>query len=219
MTTNYIDFHTHNSSPHSHVFVVDPREQTIPDNFFILGAHPWYLNELDLAEVKSLISKQFKNPHFFGMGEIGIDLSKEIDPAVQKKIMLDFIDYAISLNIKNIIIHCVRAYSEMIAIIKTYKKHKLNFIFHDYNASPEITENLAELGCFFSIGAKLLGPKNKIYKSVSLIPVNKLFFETDDQSKITIEQIYHEASEKLEISLADLQNQIANNFQKIKPQH
>jgi TatD DNase family protein len=207
------DFHTHCEKDNS-IHSVDPRYSVNTKQKYIYGPHPWYLNELDLNRVESVIRANHQKNEFFGIGEIGIDRCIEICPLEQTTVFERFLKLAIELETKNIVIHCVRAYSDILAVLKR-NKYNGNIIFHDFNANNETLKQLEKFNCYFSIGARLYSKNAKILETIKVIPLERLLFETDDQQKFQIEDIYQKACEVLDINAATLNSQMQSNLSKL----
>ena len=57
---------------------------------------------------------------------------------------------------------------------------------------------------------------NKVFKS---LPLSKIFFETDEGQRGDIVTVYQKAADILDMSLAELEQQIENNFRALFPKH
>lgn len=207
------DFHTHSEKDNS-ILSVDPRYSVNTKQNYIYGPHPWFLNELDLNRVESVIRANHHKNEFFGIGEIGIDRCIETCPLEQTTIFERFLKLAIKLEIKNIVIHCVRAYSDILAVLKR-NKYNGNIIFHDFNANKETLKQLEKFNCYFSIGARLYSKNAKFLETIKVIPLERLLLETDDQEKFQIEDIYQKTCEILDINAANLISQMQSNLSKL----
>ena len=110
---------------------------------------------------------------------------------------------------KPLIIHCVRAYSDLLNH-KKGNKSGLPWIIHGYRGNLETILSLIKHDFYFSVGEQLLNDKAKhdIFRS---IPTGRLFLETDD-SEISIAEIYSLASRVLKMDENELTQIIANNF-------
>ena len=82
---------------------------------------------------------------------------------------------------------------------------------HGFNGSAQLAMQLVEKGFHLSVGGLLLDSKSKVSQALSIIPISRLFFETDSSS-VDIKRLYQAASDKLSITMEDLQIQIVKNF-------
>ncbi len=209
----YIDIHTHKINSSKDVISL---VNIFPDDFYniqknikySIGIHPWYINETKIKSELDIIRKSLKNENITAIGEIGLDRSKP-NFELQKKIFIQQAKFAQAVN-KPIIIHCVKAYSELISIIK---KHKLTVpkIIHAFNSSKETAEQLIKHGCYLSFGKILFDSSSKTSEIFADIPDDKIFFETDI-SDIKIEGIYGKAIETKRVKLEFLKEKIYNNY-------
>lgn len=115
---------------------------------------------------------------------------------------------------KPLIIHNVKATAD---ILKLHKKHrpKQAWIIHGFNGSVEEARQLTDQKCYLSVGESIFYPNRKITKSISSIPLDYLFLETDTSEK-TIQQIYEKAAELLNLPIDQLKEQIFANFARLK---
>jgi TatD DNase family protein len=113
---------------------------------------------------------------------------------------------------KPLILHCVKAWDELIEISSWYPVVK---ILHGYNGSPQLTDRLLKHGFLFSIGQGILNADSKIQKSLQLIPISSIFCETDT-SDVFIQNIYTGLSASLKISTEDLRETIFHNFTRLR---
>ena len=94
---------------------------------------------------------------------------------------------------KPVIIHCVKAYSELLEILKKYNI-KIPSIIHCFNENEQIAEQLMNYKICFSFGKSILNAESKAAKVFKQLPPDRVFFETDD-SELSISDIYKKAAE------------------------
>jgi TatD DNase family protein len=110
---------------------------------------------------------------------------------------------------KPVIIHCVGAFQELIALKKELKLN-IPLIVHGFSKSAEQAKQLVENGFYLSFGKYLI--QNPGLKEVLLsVPNDRIFLETDVLD-FNIADIYKLAAEYKAIDLVVLQNIIKNNF-------
>lgn len=115
---------------------------------------------------------------------------------------------------KPLIIHCVKALNE---IIELHKKSNpsVPWIFHAYNGSPELTEQLHDKNFLFSFGKAILHSDSKVAQSLKMLPLEKIFFETDEYEG-TVEEIFRRGSELKGLNIEVLKQAVWENFNKIE---
>ena len=128
----YIDIHTHkqHSKTASIVNCLSNFSQLPASGFYSVGIHPWYINketEKQFIELTA-ISQQAK---VLAIGECGLDKVCKTDFALQQPYFIKQIQLAHTLH-KPLIIHCVRAYNEVMQIL-AQQKVQVPVIFHGFN--------------------------------------------------------------------------------------
>lgn len=208
----YIDFHTHQTKQNRNIqirniFAQNLRHST-PEFLFSAGLHPWHIGKVNPGECFIAMESSAMQVNMLAIGECGLDRSISTDFALQEKYFFEQIKIA-EEHCKPLIIHCVRAYSDLLRIKKEMKSD-IPWIIHGYRANLETTLNLLSRGFYFSVGEKLLKDvaKQDILKT---IPLERLFLETDD-SEIPIQKIYLFAAQILKIDEELLAEAIHNNF-------
>jgi TatD DNase family protein len=174
-----------------------------------VGLHPWHIKAENLNSDLNLVEVAVQNKNVFAIGETGIDKAKDIDLELQRKAFMHQIEIAKSVN-KPLIIHCVKAYDELLSDRKN-SQHNQPWIFHWFNAAPQTAFDLIGKGCYLSFGIMLFKEESKALKAFQQIPIESVFFETDDVD-ISITEVYEKAARLKNISIETLQNQIEHNF-------
>lgn len=185
------DFHTHHAAEELEGgYKVKSILNTFPENYlstkdrytgglFSCGVHPWYSeNAEERLEILKAIAA---DEQIVFVGEIGLDKSKGPDLQTQVEVFKAQIKLAESLR-KPLVIHCVKAWDELIALYKEYQT-SVPWVIHGYRGNVEQTKRLSRLGFKFSIGAKF----NE--ESVKQMPLDSIFCETDE-SNVSICKVY-----------------------------
>lgn len=211
----YIDFHTHHDYDPEIIQIRNIFAQDFagkqPNGFFSVGLHPWHLIECDQDKALANISDAASAKNMLMVGECGLDKKIKVDFAIQKMAFQKQIELA-ELFYKPLIIHCVKAYNELITL-KKVSKPTFPWIIHGFNGNHETLESLLQHHFYFSIGERLLKNDSKS-ELLRMIPRDRLFLETDDQD-ISIQKIYFFAAKILGIAEKELQEQIIRNFKLI----
>jgi len=87
-------------------------------------------------------------------------------------------------------------------------------IWHGWNQKPELASQLLPFPIYFSFGKQVLHPESNSAKWLTICPINRVFFETDD-SELKIESIYQSASLSLQLPVARLAEQVVKNWNAI----
>ncbi len=207
----FIDIHTHNKIQKNFALInlfPDDISEISEKNFYSAGIHPWKVTKINISKQLSVIENTAKQKNILAIGEIGLDKFHP-DFELQKDVFLNQLHIAETLK-KPVLIHCVKAYSELLEILK---KENLNIpvIIHRYSGNITIAKELIKFGCYFSFGHELFNEKSKTPKVFKKIPAENIFLETDD-ADISIEKIYEKAGEIKEISTENINKQILSNF-------
>jgi TatD DNase family protein len=213
--TIYIDIHTHHYIENDviHILNLSPNNTTIPlDIFFSIGLHPWFINEKNINSELEYLRKNISNKNMLAIGECGLDKSIDIPLQIQESIFIEQLKIA-EQNKKTIIIHCVKAFNEVIRI-KNELKLSVPFIIHGFNNNKQILEQLLKNGFYISFGKALLNGNSNASKFISMVPLEKIFLETDD-ADISIKIIFEAAAKQLQIDTEKLKEQIYTNFNNV----
>jgi TatD DNase family protein len=223
----FVDVHTHCRNASAGVISVSNFSQkdfekgnfTEGSLLASVGLHPWFLTkenfENDFEKLTQLVHEQ----HVVSIGECGLDKLKGEDLAFQTTAFEAQIRLAESVS-KPVVIHCVRAFGEVVAVKKRLKP-TVPLIIHGFNKNEKVLAELLRHGFFISIGASILSKKESNTEGSSFegmmqkIPLDRLFFETDDVENVEISTIYEAASEMLNLELSYLKSIIYDNFRKV----
>lgn len=197
-----IDIHTH------HLLENVEHLQFLDDRDFV-GLHPWFINGETYLEDFKKVSERHRLNNIAFIGETGLDkLKSTVDFELQKKVFLDHLQLSIELN-RPLVIHCLKAHQEFLAILKEYK-FKGKFLIHDFSGSESDMKKYLEYNAYFSFGRSLFREQSKAQKVFKKTPLDRIFLETDDDKKIMIKQVYAEANKLMNRS--DLEVIILKNF-------
>jgi TatD DNase family protein len=177
--------------------------------YFSTGLHPWFIKAGSMEKNLEWIEKQAGNSHVLAIGEIGFDKIIDVPWEDQTYTFERQLALAEKLN-KPVIIHCVKAYNELI-VYRNTSDQKIPWIFHWFNASAEIAHELIRRNCYLSFGHMLFYKNSKAFRIFKGIPVGSVFFETDDTG-YKIRDIYDQAAMLKGMPLSSLIQQIHDNF-------
>ena len=188
---------------------MDEVELINENGIYTIGIHPWKADSHDISYQIDSLKKFLESTSVIGVGEVGLDKLRGPSIEVQRRIFIQQVDIAYSLK-KPIIIHCIKAWDELLAVKKNYD-NSIPWAIHGFNGSEQLARQLVHSGFFLSIGSSILSENSKTSKSLGSIPTNRLFLETDTK-EISIEELHLRASKILKISSHNLEEQIFKNF-------
>ena len=115
------------------------------EKYFSVGIHPWDADlEISFSEFEGMI----QNQNCLAIGECGLDKLKGPDLEIQKTIFISQLDLAVKYQLP-VIIHCVKAFDELIEICKPYYS-KVSLIIHGFNKSSQLAKQLIDKGVYIS---------------------------------------------------------------------
>lgn len=214
-----IDIHTHTLCHDPEVKEIQVMDSTLPSGlafpsskYFCYGLHPWHVDEVDHDNFFDRLKSFVQRPGFFALGEVGLDRSRTENFELQMEVLKRQLDFAKRFRIPRIVFHCVRAYSDIIPLMKDFHP-STKFLFHDFNGNKETVEQLLRAGdCYFSFGARLFDSNSTAVKTINDIERERIFFETDDQPDKTIKDIYALGAQLLDLAPNELETQLLRNF-------
>ncbi|MBO2523247.1 MAG: hypothetical protein CW336_05225 [Bacteroidetes bacterium] len=219
----FIDIHTHIDNQ-SVIKIVDENGIRI---FETVGIHPWELDRhFDWSEAEwrnPFFEKAFGNGGFLdklemtaAIGEVGLDKAHKDTFDKQIEVFEEMIKLSESYR-KPMIIHCVRAYSEIIAMRKTTKA-TMPWVIHGFNSSVETMRQLLKHDMYISLGEILYRNESQAVEILNDIPLERLFLETDVSGR-DIKDVYAKASTLMNCEVDFLCKQIFENYGRLETAH
>jgi TatD DNase family protein len=218
--TIFWDVHTHQSITHQKdevkIFNIFPNQKLNINSFanssqsevyFSVGLHPWHIQSDWQSEFQNVFEIA-QMPHCVAIGECGLDRAIQTPFEIQLEIFVEHIQLSESIQ-KPLIIHCVRAYPDIISIYKKFKI-KQKWILHGFNGNQIISKqllNYTHIKLSFGKGLWM----SKIQEVFRELPLEKCLFETDDAT-LTIQEVYQKASMIRNIPLEKLKESIQRNI-------
>ena len=212
--TKFINLHTHQFSNLSDVIEVVNQypwefDASIPN--YSIGIHPWYIDENRLENDLEIIKEKLQLSECLALGECGLDKRIEIPMELQISVFKKQLEI-VKLTNKPIVLHCVAAFDELIAIKKELKISN-PMLIHGFSKNEQVAKSLLNNGFYLSFGKYLLRNPD-LEKVFTFAPENQILLETD-----TIEESIHEVYEKAAsikgISIEDMKTIVFTNFSKI----
>jgi len=216
----FIDLHTHSDRIEKGIVTVRniyPGESFAAfsgRNFYSMGLHPWHIkSEEENNELLRMIEEALDFDHVCFIGECGLDKNSPNDFEEQKRVFHAQAIMAEEFE-KPLIIHCVKAYNE-IQEFRNEIHPNMPWIMHGYNSSIEQSVQMAKMGIMFSFGENLYRPNSKAVESFRHLPLEKIFFETDEYDG-DVECMYEKGAELKNIPVENLIEAVWNNFSRVE---
>lgn len=182
---------------------------TLNGRYFSIGVHPWYIDKQNIDYAFQFLNTAKAHPKLLAIGECGLDTCIKLPMPLQ----IDIFTRQIALSEcseKPLIVHCVRAFSEILHLKKRLNP-KQAWIIHGFNGKPTLAEQFIKHDCYLSFGAALLRPDSHAGRALQTVPANRIFLETDT-AEAPISQIYAAAARIRGIENTILREQIFSNF-------
>ncbi|MFV8270032.1 TatD family hydrolase [Flavobacterium sp. GT2N3] len=207
----FFNLHTHKSTIQPNVIEIVnqyPQEfdATIP--YYSIGIHPWFIVEEQIESDLLIIESKLNEANCLAVGECGLDKRTEIPMELQQMVFEKQLLLAQQYQ-KPVVIHCVAAFQEVIAL-----KKKLNIsvpmLIHGFSKKTQVAKQLVDTGFYISFGKYLLlnTELEVVFRSV---PNNRFFLETDTVEE-GIEAVYELAAKYKGISVKEMQQLVNGNF-------
>lgn len=212
--TKFINLHTHKFSNLSDVIEVVNQypwefDASVPN--YSIGIHPWYVDENRLETDLKIIKEKLQLTGCLALGECGLDKRIEIPLDLQISVFKQQLELVKETQ-KPIVLHCVAAYDEVIAIKKEMKIEN-PMIIHGFSKNEQVAQSLLKNGFYLSFGKYLLRNPD-LEKVFTFAPENQILLETDTIEE-SIYQVYEKAAAIKGISVEQMKAIVFSNFSKI----
>jgi TatD DNase family protein len=210
----YFNLHTHSSAERHSISIQNVHSSFLhvpATGYYSIGVHPWYLNEETVRDQMRELRIAIDQPNILAIGECGLDRMTTADFELQKRYFIEQIKIANDVS-KPLIVHCVRAHEDALHILKKYN-NRVPVLFHGYNKDLDLAEKIIAAGHYLSFGHSLLSSaiNQEVFKA---LPLERTFLENDDSS-LSIEQVYAEATRIKEVDVNLLLHQIHQTAQAV----
>ncbi|MEH3115073.1 TatD family hydrolase [Pedobacter terrae] len=213
---DFLDIHTHKVATQNGVISIQSLSLT-HDIFLAMpktkpisvGLHPWFAKIDHLDQQMKYLSVVANQTNVKQIGECGLDRLRGENLDNQIIILEKQIELAERIN-KPLILHCVKCFSELIAI-KDRLKVKVPMIIHGFNKNEELGKQLLDKGFLLSFGLTALKENSGTTKLIQ--STSNFFLETDD-ADISIEEIYQAAAILKKCTVDELKARIFTDWNK-----
>ena len=141
------------------------------------GAHPWYIDNLSEDWEGKLV--EYLDKSFSTVGEIGLD--RTVDGNIKKQIDVFERQLQIARDKKRAVsIHCRKSWDILTPILKRYKTAEFNILIHSFSGSPEVINQLNDIGVYYSFSGSITNLNNlRALEAVKYAPLDRILIETD----------------------------------------
>ena len=209
----YYDIHTHQPAVGlEDIAIVNKiigkgqEERSLPGQWCSVGIHPWYIN--NVQEQLSCLESVVLSPSVVAIGEAGLDKLTETSLKIQQDVFLEQAALAERVG-KPLVIHCVKAWSELVAARKSVKPH-MPWVIHGFRGNAELALQLTAQGFYLSFG-EYFNPQ-----ALQVVWPRCLFAETDDR-EVDIRSVYRTMASSLQIPLEEFAATLEKNVRNVFP--
>ena len=210
----FFNLHTHQYTGSSGVLELVnqyPAEFAAAIPTYSIGIHPWTIVAENVTTELQIIEHQLPFENCLALGECGLDKRIEVPFDLQLEVFEKQLLLAQKYH-KPVVIHCVAAFQETIAL-KKQLGISVPMIIHGFSKSEELARQLIDNGFYLSFGKYLL--RNPELESVfKTVPNDRFFLETDTIEE-GIREVYQLAAKYKSIDLETLKQTINTNFKKV----
>ncbi len=213
----FLDIHTHQTKQEQEVVAI--QSLSLSESTFLampkikpisIGIHPWYGKLEELPKNMKYLSVLARQENVKLIGECGLDKLKGETMESQLQMLEAQVTLAEELQ-KPLILHCVKAFDELIALKKRLQP-SVPMIIHGFNKKHEMAQQLINQGFCLSFGAAILKSEEVVF---ALEKIDQPFFLETDESEVDIQDIYIKVAEIKKISLDELKDIIFANWKKM----
>jgi len=212
---DFIDIHVHGGTPSSGIFILESlmaHESKIPAAIagvaFTYGIHPWFLNESNYKQLIISVESLISHPDIIAIGEAGFDRLRGPSPELQRRAFEDQIIISEKIR-KPVVVHCVRAWDELLAVHKRLKP-EMSWLIHGYRGNVKLATQLISKGMYLSFWFDFV-LRSGSGDLLRHLPTDRIFLETDG-ADVDIKNIYDKVASDLDLSVDELKSIILKNF-------
>lgn len=214
---DYIDIHVHGGHPVPGIFILEAlmaHEGRYPERTdgaaFTYGIHPWYLTEDNYVEQLKLVEEITPGPEIIAIGEAGFDRLRGPSMELQTDVFESQVIISERLR-KPLIIHCVRAWDELLASHKKLRP-SMPWMIHGFRGKIRQADQLFSKGLWISVWFEYsLRPESSaLFSSIS---GERIFLETDG-ADVDIRDIYKKVSGDMKIPVGELKSRLISNYKR-----
>ncbi|MBQ2969761.1 MAG: TatD family hydrolase [Bacteroidaceae bacterium] len=202
------DIHTHHHPKEAGTAIVQLTPNDFaprPGHYYSVGLHPWDITgnwEVQLGKLAVMAL----HPQVVMIGETGIDKKNgSASIALQTEVLHEQVRLS-ELVHKPLIIHCVKAVDELLAIRKETKA-TLPWVLHGFRGGTKQYEQLKRAGIYVSVG------EHYNEEFVKEVPLTDILLESDES--YGIDTIYELVNNDMAMDETDLRQRVWLNIRHI----
>ena len=153
-----------------------------PRLFASAGVHPLYSDKpCDWAELR----RAGEHPKCVAWGELGLDNHYDKPPAAQQRAILEeqlahIIRWSNEGLAKPIIVHCRKAFADLVPILTATGLPGERFVFHCFTGDSNDVRMALDIGAYISFTGVLTFPgAPDVRAAAKIVPIDRLMVETD----------------------------------------
>ena len=212
---DYIDIHTHGSGRIAGIYAIENlmaheirTPQDIPEQACTYGIHPWHLSNNTIDHLLKSVYAVGGHTNMVAIGEAGFDKLRGPSIDLQRRAFENQVIVSEEI-MKPVVIHCVRAWDELLPVHKRLKP-KMPWLIHGFRGNLELARQLLSKGMYLSFWFDFV-IRPEASGLLKQLPIDRIFLETDG-ADIDIRSIYEKVSTDLAISVDDLKRVMSDNF-------
>lgn len=180
------------------------------ENLYSIGIHPWSTDSLKLSdkEIAETIEFHLSQKNCVALGECGLDKIRGAEINRQIELFKLQLDLAYKFN-KPIIIHCVKAFNELITLRKEFRNGI--WISHGFRGKKDLALSLERNNIKLSFGTHLLRDA-QVQEAFCALNMQNVFLETDEQDPSDIYKLMEHAADLKNVSLDAFKQILQNNI-------
>jgi len=161
---DFIDIHTHEIESEENILSISnislPCKEIPKKKYLSIGLHPWNTENFDHDRIKNELEQFAVWQNVLSIGECGLDRS--IKTPINQQVAAFYIHLNVAKKVeKPLIIHCVRAYSDLLEILKK-EKFCGKLILHHFNGNKQQLDRFLQYNVFFSFSKQQLNRNSKL---------------------------------------------------------
>ncbi|NQW30821.1 MAG: TatD family hydrolase [Ignavibacteria bacterium] len=213
----YVNVHCHHSTENENVLAVlnvnahhlDALDST---RLCSVGIHPWD-TPTDVSHLYDEVPSAAEQDNVIAIGECGLDPLQGGSMGYQCEVFEWHVELSERTR-KPLIIHCVRAFADLLRIRK-YTSATAPWIIHGFNKSVGLAEQMIDNDLYVSLGTFLMQNNSKVHEVCMKLPADRMFLETDNDVATSIEQLYGQVAQLRKISTDELCKIQLSNFKTV----
>ncbi len=210
---HYFNTHTHQNYPNAIINVPLASIDFDENLLYSIGVHPWdYMKYCENSiMLLNWLYEYVELPQVAAIGECGIDRNIDTEVELQEDLFQLQVKLAQKYQ-KPLIIHCVRAYNDILRILQQTKFTQA-VVFHRFTGNEQISESFKDFDCYYSFGAELF-TRTQSMEMLKSLSLDRIFLE-NDTADVSIEEIYSFVAKQIGISMETLCENLQKTAEKV----